>query len=67
MPRTAAVFFDVDFTLIHPGPMFQAVGYKASCARYGIDVDESKFDAAVAGAGSTVTPWRAQLASYPTP
>ena len=52
--RTAAVFFDVDFTLIHPGPMFQAVGYKASCARYGIDVDESKFDAAVAGAGSVL-------------
>jgi putative hydrolase of the HAD superfamily len=52
--RTAAVFFDVDFTLIHPGPMFQAVGYKASCARYGIDIDESKFDAAVAGAGSVL-------------
>lgn len=34
--------------------MFQAVGYKASCARYGIDVDESKFDAAVAGAGSVL-------------
>lgn len=52
--RTAAVFFDVDFTLIHPGPTFQAVGYRASCARYGIDVDVSKFDAAVAGAGSVL-------------
>ena len=26
---TRAVFFDVDFTLIYPGPMFQAEGYRA--------------------------------------
>ena len=50
MPRTAAVFFDVDFTLIHPGPRFQGVGYRESCARYGIDVAEDLFDLAVAGA-----------------
>jgi len=48
--RTAAVFFDVDFTLIHPGPRFQGVGYQSSCARYGITVDSARFDAAVAGA-----------------
>jgi len=47
VPRTAAVFFDVDFTLIHPGPRFQGVGYARSCARHGIVVDESRFDAAV--------------------
>ena len=47
-----AVFFDVDFTLIHPGPMFQGEGYRAFCARYGMDVDASKFDSAVAGAAS---------------
>ena len=45
-----AVFFDVDFTLIHPGPRFQGVGYQASCARHGIEVDAGKFDSAVAGA-----------------
>lgn len=50
MARTGAVFFDVDFTLIHPGPRFQGGGYQASCARYGIVVDPAKFDAAVAGA-----------------
>ena len=50
MARTAAVFFDVDFTLIHPGPTFQGVGYQANCARHGIDVDPARFDAAVAGA-----------------
>ena len=50
MPRTAAVFFDVDFTLIHPGKRFQGVGYQESCARYGICVDVAQFEAAVAGA-----------------
>jgi len=50
VPRTAAVFFDVDFTLIHPGPRFQGVGYQESCAQYGICLDASRFEAAVAGA-----------------
>ena len=52
MARTAAVFFDVDFTLIHPGPRFQAVGYHECCARHGVSVDVLRFDAAVAGASS---------------
>jgi HAD superfamily hydrolase (TIGR01662 family) len=42
-----AVFFDVDFTLIHPGPAFQADGYRAFCARYGIAVDPGRFGPAV--------------------
>ena len=50
MPRTAAVFFDVDFTLIHPGPRFQAEGYQSSCAQYGIVVDPSAFERAVTAA-----------------
>jgi len=50
VPRTAAVFFDVDFTLIHPGPRFQGVGYQESCARHGIPVDIARFETAVAGA-----------------
>ena len=29
---TRAVFFDVDFTLIYPGPTFQGVGYREFCA-----------------------------------
>jgi putative hydrolase of the HAD superfamily len=45
-----AVFFDVDFTLIYPGPMFRAEGYRTFCARYGMDVDASKFAEAVSGA-----------------
>jgi HAD superfamily hydrolase (TIGR01509 family) len=50
MPAVSAVFFDVDFTLIHPGPRFQSTGYHASCARHGIDIDVSRFDRAVAEA-----------------
>jgi len=47
---TRAVFFDVDFTLIYPGPMFRGEGYRAFCARYSIDADPARFDAAVASA-----------------
>jgi HAD superfamily hydrolase (TIGR01509 family) len=42
-----AVFFDVDFTLIYPGPTFQGEGYQRFCARYGIIIDAGRFDAAV--------------------
>ncbi|HUQ87111.1 MAG TPA: HAD family hydrolase [Vicinamibacterales bacterium] len=43
-----AVFFDVDFTLIYPGPTFQAQGYQRACAAHGIEVDPTKFDEATA-------------------
>jgi HAD superfamily hydrolase (TIGR01662 family) len=49
---TRAVFFDVDFTLIYPGPRFQASGCQEFCARHGIAVDPALFDSAVAGAAS---------------
>jgi HAD superfamily hydrolase (TIGR01549 family) len=45
-----AVLFDVDFTLIEPGPMFRAEGYRAFCAKYGMQVDPRRFDAAVTSA-----------------
>ena len=48
---TRAVLFDVDFTLIYPGPTFQASGYQAFCARYGIVVDPALFGSAVVSAG----------------
>jgi putative hydrolase of the HAD superfamily len=47
---TKAVFFDVDFTLIYPGPVFRGDGYRTFAARYGMDIDASKFSQAVAGA-----------------
>ena len=47
---TRAVLFDVDFTLIYPGPMFQGEGYRAFCAKHGMIVDADAFDAAVQSA-----------------
>jgi HAD superfamily hydrolase (TIGR01662 family) len=47
---TRAVFFDVDFTLIHPGPAFQGSGYRDFCARHGVSVDPAAFDGAVKAA-----------------
>src|SRR5438093_10842456 len=64
---TRAVFFDVDFTLIYPGPTFRGEGYRAFCARHGMEVDESKFDDAVASAASILddrdegTPYDAEI------
>jgi HAD superfamily hydrolase (TIGR01549 family) len=43
-----AIFFDVDFTLIYPGPTFQAEGYRRACAARGITVDPARFDEATA-------------------
>jgi HAD superfamily hydrolase (TIGR01549 family) len=39
--------FDVDFTLIYPGPTFRGEGYRAFCARYGMDADASLFEQGV--------------------
>jgi putative hydrolase of the HAD superfamily len=49
-PPVKAVFFDVDFTLIYPGPMFQGEGYRRFCVRYGIEVDVARFPSAVRAA-----------------
>jgi HAD superfamily hydrolase (TIGR01549 family) len=49
-----AVFFDVDFTLVYPGPTFQGAGYERFCARHGIDIDAGLFQAAVRGAASVL-------------
>ena len=53
-PRTAAVFFDVDFTLIYPGPKFQGAGYAEFCGRYGLDVDPERFPEAVIAAAAVL-------------
>ena len=50
--ETRAVFFDVDFTLIHPGPMFQGTGYRDFCDRYGVRVDVDAFERAVTEASA---------------
>ncbi len=45
-----AVFFDVDFTLIHPGETFMGPGYARTCLAHGVAVDAARFDAAVSRA-----------------
>ncbi|MDO8793293.1 MAG: HAD family hydrolase [Vicinamibacterales bacterium] len=47
---TEAVLFDVDFTLIYPGRVFQGDGYAECGLRYGMTLDPARFDAAVAAA-----------------
>ena len=49
MPTTT-VFFDVDFTLIYPGPTFDGEGYRLFAARHGLHVDPDRFVDAVAAA-----------------
>lgn len=47
---TSAVFFDVDFTLIYPGPTFRGEGYRRFGERHGLALDESRFEDAVRAA-----------------
>jgi putative hydrolase of the HAD superfamily len=48
----SAVFFDVDFTLIYPGPTFQGEGYARFADLYGMTVDPWRFGDAVRAASS---------------
>jgi HAD superfamily hydrolase (TIGR01662 family) len=52
MPRVQGVIFDVDFTLIYPGPVFRGEGYQAFSKRHQIDVNPARFESAVASAAS---------------
>jgi putative hydrolase of the HAD superfamily len=61
---TKAVFFDVDFTLIYPGPTFQAEGYRRACAAHGIDVDPARFDAATAASSFILDEVEEQIYSH---
>ena len=46
------MFFDVDFTLIYPGPTFDGEGYSRFAARHGLTVDAARFGPAVANASA---------------
>lgn len=61
---TRAVFFDVDFTLIFPGPTFQAEGYRVACARHGVTVDPARFDAATAASSFILDEVEEQIYSH---
>lgn len=45
--RVEAVFFDVDYTLIYPGPTFEAEGYRRFAASHGLAVETTHYKAAV--------------------
>lgn len=47
-----AVFFDVDYTLIEPGPTFGGDGYRVFAARHGLRADPRRFAAAVSDAAA---------------
>jgi len=49
-----AVCFDVDFTLIYPGPTFQGEGYQRFCERHGLSVDPAAFGDAVLAASAVL-------------
>jgi putative hydrolase of the HAD superfamily len=49
-----AVVFDVDFTLARPGPDLGPEGYRVLGARYGMDLDPQRYDAARADAFAAV-------------
>jgi putative hydrolase of the HAD superfamily len=51
---TEAVFFDVDFTLIYPGPTFQGSGYQQFCAAHGMQVDPARYADAVRQASAVL-------------
>src|SRR5918995_255632 len=50
----AAVLFDVDFTLAKPGPDLGPEGYTRLGARYGLDLDASRYDEARLAAFATL-------------
>lgn len=64
MTTLRAVFFDVDFTLIYPGPMFQAEGYRRACAAMGVAVDPSRFDLATAASSSILDDAEEQIYNH---
>ena len=54
MSAVKAVCFDIDFTLIYPGPTFQGEGYARFCARHDIAVDPARFPDAVVAASAVL-------------
>jgi HAD superfamily hydrolase (TIGR01662 family) len=51
---TRAVFFDVDFTLIYPGPTLQGEGYAHFCRLRGVTVNPALFRTAVGKASAVL-------------
>lgn len=54
-----AVLFDVDFTVLQPSALFSAAGYRATGARFGLNLDPGCWDAAQRRAYDAVKALRA--------
>ena len=49
-PPLQAVLFDVDFTIVKPGPLLRPEGYRDAGARFGLSLDPAKYADARAAA-----------------
>jgi HAD superfamily hydrolase (TIGR01549 family) len=60
-PRPALVMLDVDYTVLCPGPRFEAEGYRALGREYGLDLDPARWDAAERAVYAAVSERRERL------
>lgn len=61
LPTPKLVLFDVDFTLLEPGEMFAAEGYRAIGERFGLRLDTSRWREAERAAYEVVVARRREL------
>jgi putative hydrolase of the HAD superfamily len=61
LPPPRLVLFDVDYTVLEPGEMFGAEGYRAIGERYGLDLDTSRWHDAERAAYAVVKRRREEL------
>lgn len=54
LPTPRAVLFDVDYTLLEPGDMFHAEGYRRSGEEFGLELDVARWEAAERAAHEAV-------------
>jgi putative hydrolase of the HAD superfamily len=59
LPTPALVMFDLDFTLLQPGDLFEAAGYRRTGARFGLELDEARWSQAELRAYAAVEERRA--------
>jgi len=61
LPTPVLTLFDVDFTVLEPGEIFGAEGYRAIGERYGLDLDTSRWREAERAAYAVVKRRREEL------
>ncbi len=61
LPKPELALFDVDYTVLEPGPVFGPEGYRAIAARHGLTLDPSRWAEAERAAYAVVKARRAEL------